>query len=93
VTLQEAVRRLTSLPAGNLGLKDRGSLAAGNLADVVAFDPATIRDNATFDKPQQFATGVRHVFVNGIQVLKDGEHTGATPGRFVRGPGWNRCPA
>ncbi|TMJ15872.1 MAG: D-aminoacylase [Alphaproteobacteria bacterium] len=93
VPLQEAVRRLTSLPAGNLGLKERGSLAAGNFADVVAFDPATIRDNATFDKPQQFATGVRHVFVNGVQVLKDGDHTGTTPGRFVRGPGWNKCPA
>jgi N-acyl-D-amino-acid deacylase len=92
VTLQEAVRRLTSLPASNLGLKDRGLLAPGLHADVVAFDASAIRDNATFDKPQQFATGVRHVFVNGIQVLKDGEHTAATPGRFVRGPGWNRCP-
>jgi N-acyl-D-amino-acid deacylase len=93
MTLQEAVRRLAALPADNLGIKDRGRLKVGNYADVVAFDPKTIRDNATFAKPQVYATGMRHVFVNGTQVLKDGEHTGATPGRFVRGPGWNRCPA
>jgi N-acyl-D-amino-acid deacylase len=91
--LQEAVRRLAALPASNLGLRDRGTLAPGKLADVVAFDPATIRDTATFEKPQSYAVGMRHVFVNGVQVLKDREHTGATPGRFVHGPGWKRCPA
>jgi N-acyl-D-amino-acid deacylase len=93
LTLQEAVRRLAALPASNLGIADRGSLKAGKFADVAIFDPATIRDNATFAEPQQFATGMRHVFVNGVQVLKEGEHTGATPGRFVRGPGWRKCPA
>lgn len=91
-TLQDAVRRLTSLPATNLALKQRGSLKPGFYADVVVFDPATIRDNATFDKPQQLASGVADVFVNGVQVLKDGKHTGATPGRFVHGPGWTGWP-
>jgi len=93
LTLQEAVRRLAALPAANLGIRDRGTLTPGKLADVVLFDPATIRDTATFEKPQSYAVGMRHVFVNGVQVLKDGEHTGATPGRFVHGPGWKRCPA
>jgi N-acyl-D-amino-acid deacylase len=93
IPLQEAVRRLAALPAANLGISDRGTLRVGNFADLAIFDPATIRDNATFARPQQYATGMRHVFVNGVQVLRDGEHTGATPGRFVRGPGWNRCPA
>jgi N-acyl-D-amino-acid deacylase len=93
VPLQEAVRRLTGLPASNLGIRDRGTLRIGNFADLAIFDPATIRDNATFAQPQLYATGMRHVFVNGVAVLRDGEHTGATPGRFVRGPGWNRCPA
>jgi N-acyl-D-amino-acid deacylase len=88
VPLEEAIRRLTSLPAENLGIKERGRLAEGVFADVVIFDPATIQDHATFDKPHQYATGVKHVFVNGVQVLKDGEHTGATPGRVVRGPGY-----
>ena len=88
ISLEEAIRRLTSLPAGNLKLDRRGSLKAGHFADVVVFDPATIQDHATFDKPHQYSTGVKHVFVNGVQVLKDGEHTGATPGRFVRGPGY-----
>lgn len=92
IPLQEAVRRLTSLPAGNLGIRDRGALRAGHYADLAIFDPATIRDHATFERPHQYATGMRHVFVNGTQVLRDGEHTGATPGRVVRGPGWNRCP-
>ena len=92
--LPEAVRRLTSLPATNLSIERRGLLAPGYFADVVVFDPATIRDNATFEKPHQYATGVAHVFVNGVQVLRDGEHTGAKPGRVVRGPGWtNRRPA
>ncbi|MGZ8998741.1 MAG: N-acyl-D-amino-acid deacylase family protein, partial [Allosphingosinicella sp.] len=91
VPLAEAVRRLTSFPAGNLGIRDRGALRAGNFADLAIFDPATIRDNATFARPQQYATGMRHVFVNGVQVLRDGEHTGAKPGRFVKGPGYGRC--
>lgn len=87
ISLEEAIRRLTTLPAGNLKIKKRGSLMPGNFADVVVFDPATIKDHATFENPQQYATGVQHVFVNGEQVLKDGEHTGAKPGRVVRGPG------
>ena len=90
VPLEEGIRRLTSLPASNLGLKERGALEPKFFADVVVFDPATIRDHATFEKPHQYATGVRHVFVNGTQVLKDGEHTGATPGRVVRGPGYGK---
>jgi N-acyl-D-amino-acid deacylase len=69
VTLEEAIRRMTSYPAGNLGLTHRGALKAGHFADLAIFDPATIRDNATFPKPQQYATGMRHVFVNGLQVL------------------------
>lgn len=88
MSLEEAVRRLTKLPAENWKLKDRGCLDAGCYADVVVFDPATIIDHATFDQPLQYATGVQHVFVNGVQVLADGEHTGAKPGRVVRGPGW-----
>jgi N-acyl-D-amino-acid deacylase len=87
IPLEEAVRRLTSLPAENLRLQKRGTLKKGNFADVVVFDPAKIQDHATFEKPHQYSTGVLHVFVNGVQVLKDGEHTGATPGRVVRGPG------
>ncbi|MGH9460081.1 MAG: N-acyl-D-amino-acid deacylase family protein, partial [Vicinamibacteria bacterium] len=86
--LEEAVRRLTSLPAENLHLTERGVLRTGCYADVVVFDPHTIQDHATFEKPHQYSTGVVHVWVNGTQVLKDGEHTGATPGRVVRGPGW-----
>ncbi len=88
IPLEEAIRRLTSLPAENLRLERRGQLKAGYFADVVVFDPAKMQDHATYDKPHQYATGVRHVFVNGVQVLRDGEHTGATPGRVVRGPGW-----
>jgi N-acyl-D-amino-acid deacylase len=87
-TLQDAIRRLTSLPAHNLKLRERGELKSGYFADIVIFDPATIADHATYAKPQQYATGVRDVFVNGAQVLKDGEHTGAKPGQVVRGPGW-----
>jgi len=90
ITLQEAVRRMTSLPAGNLKLKKRGALKQGYFADIVIFDPDNIKDNATFEKPHQYATGMRHVFVNGTQVLKDGEHTGAFPGRFVKGPGYKK---
>jgi N-acyl-D-amino-acid deacylase len=89
IPLEEAVRKLTSLPATNLGLRRRGSLAPGTFADVVVFDPATIIDHATFEQPHQLATGMVHVFVNGTQVLRDGEHTGATPGRVIRGPGWS----
>lgn len=87
-TLEEAVRRLTSLPAGNLKLKKRGLLVPGHYADLAIFDPATIRDEATFEDPKRYAVGMRHVFVNGVQVLKDGEHTGARPGRVLKGPGY-----
>jgi N-acyl-D-amino-acid deacylase len=87
LTLPEAVRRLSAQPAMNLSLDHRGFLKEGMFADVVVFDPATITDQATFDKPHQYATGMKHVFVNGAQVLKDGEHTGAKPGRALRGPG------
>jgi N-acyl-D-amino-acid deacylase len=89
IPLEEAVRKLTSLPAGNLKIKERGSLKEGYFADVAVFDPERIQDHATFEQPHQYATGVVHVFVNGTQVVKDGEHTGAKPGRFVRGPGWS----
>lgn len=88
ISLEEAVRKLTSQPASNLKISRRGLLKPGYYADIVIFDPATIQDHATFEKPHQYATGVRHVFVNGVQVLRDGEHTGARPGRFVKGPGW-----
>jgi len=88
ITLEEAIRRLTSQPAENLKLRRRGSLRPGFYADVVVFSPDSIADHATFERPQQFATGVVHVFVNGVQVLRRGEHTGAKPGRVVRGPGW-----
>jgi N-acyl-D-amino-acid deacylase len=91
-TLPDAIRRLTSLPATNLSLKQRGSLKPGYYADVVVFDPATVQDHATFEKPKQLATGVEDVWVNGVQVLRDGKHTGAKPGRFVRGPGWTGWP-
>jgi N-acyl-D-amino-acid deacylase len=90
ISLPEAIRRLTSLPAGNLKIKDRGQLQPGYFADIVIFDPKSIQDHATFKQPHQYATGVRDVFVNGVQVLKDGEHTGAKPGQVVRGPGWTR---
>ena len=91
-TLPDAIRRLTSLPATNLALRQIGWLKRGYYADVVVFDPATIHDNATFEKPKQFASGVDDVFINGVQVLKGGKHTGAKPGRFVRGPGWTGWP-
>ncbi len=92
LSLSDAIRRLSGFPARNLKLRKRGELRAGYFADVVVFDPATIADHATFDKPHQYSTGMRHVFVNGTQVLRDGEHTGATPGRVVRGPGWKGWP-
>ena len=86
--LESAVQLLTSLPAANLKITDRGLLQAGRFADVVVFDPQTIQDHATYEQPHQYATGVLHVWVNGTQVLKNGEHTAAKPGRVVRGPGW-----
>ena len=89
IPLEEAVRRLTTLPAGNLRIARRGALAPGMYADIAMFDPAKVQDHATFEQPHRFATGMVHVFVNGTQVLRDGEHTGATPGRVVRGPGWS----
>lgn len=88
IPLQEAVRKLTSLPAANIGITERGRLVPGYYADVVVFDPEEIADHATFEAPHQYATGVEQVFVNGEQVLRDGAHTGAMPGRVVRGPGW-----
>jgi N-acyl-D-amino-acid deacylase len=92
IPLGEAIRRLTGLPATNLELDRRGFIREGMFADVVVFDPAEIGDRATFDKPHQYAAGMRHVFVNGVQVLKNGEHTGATPGRAVWGPGKGTRP-
>ncbi len=86
IPIEEAVRRLAALPAENLGIRRRGRLDPGFYADVVVFDPATISDNATFQEPHQYATGVAHVLVNGVRVVRDGEHTGAKPGRVVRGP-------
>jgi N-acyl-D-amino-acid deacylase len=91
-TLQDAIRRLTSFPAANIGIRNRGWLAPGYYADVVVFDPKTIQDHATYEKPDQLATGVDDVFVNGVQVMKAGRHTGAKPGRVVRGPGWTGWP-
>lgn len=88
ITLQEAIRRLTALPAQNLKLHERGMLKTGYYADIVIFDPDRIQDHATYEKPHQLATGVVHVFINGTHVLNDGEHTGKLPGRVVRGPGW-----
>jgi N-acyl-D-amino-acid deacylase len=91
ISLEQAVYRLTTLPATNLGIKDRGALKPGYYADVVVFDPATIGDRSTFEKPHQYSVGMRDVFVNGVGVLRNGEHSGATPGRAVRGAGFNRC--
>jgi N-acyl-D-amino-acid deacylase len=88
IPLEEAIRRLTSLPAENLRIVRRGRLLPGYFADIAVFDPARIADHATFDRPHQYATGMVHVLVNGVAVLRDGEHTGAKPGRVVRGPGW-----
>jgi N-acyl-D-amino-acid deacylase len=88
LSLEKAIYKLSGLPAANLRLRARGQLTEGFYADVVVFDPATVRDHATFDDPHRYATGIQHVFVNGIAVLREGEHTGALPGRVVRGPGW-----
>src|SRR5213596_1697425 len=90
LSMTDAIHRLSGLPATNLGLDHRGFLKEGMFADMVVFNPATITDHATFDKPHQYATGVKHVFVNGVQVIKDGEHTGAKPGRALWGPGKTR---
>jgi len=87
ISLQEAVRRMTGLPATNLGLDHRGFLKEGMFADIVVFDPETIQDQASYEDPHQYAVGMKHVFVNGVQVLKDGKHTGAKPGRVLWGPG------
>jgi N-acyl-D-amino-acid deacylase len=88
ISLQEAIRILTKLPSTNLKIQQRGELKAGHYADIVIFDPANVKDNATFDNPHQYAEGMIHVFVNGVQVLRDSDHTGAMPGRFVKGPGY-----
>lgn len=88
IPMEEAIYKLTALPAANLKIKKRGSITPGNFADLAIFDAAKIQDHATFEKPHQYSTGMMHVFVNGTQVLKEGEHTGAKPGRVVRGPGW-----
>ncbi|HSK13507.1 MAG TPA: D-aminoacylase, partial [Phnomibacter sp.] len=88
ISLQEAIRKLSHLPATNLKLKERGQLAPGFFADIVVFDPAAIQDHSTFEDPHQYSTGVWHVWVNGTQVLRDGEHTNATPGKFLKGPGY-----
>ena len=90
ISLQEAIRRITSLPAANLGLDRRGSIKEGYFADLVVFDLRTIADRATYDNPHQYATGVKHVFVNGVRVIEDGEHTGAKPGRALWGRGKGR---
>jgi len=90
LSLQRAVYQLAKLPATNLKLKKRGELKVGNYADVVVFDPATVTDHATYEKPHQYATGITDVWVNGVQVLKNNEHTGATPGRFIKGPGYKQ---
>jgi N-acyl-D-amino-acid deacylase len=88
IPLEEAVRRLTTLPASVLKLKERGALKVGHFADVAIFDASRIQDHATFAQPHRYATGVVHVLVNGVPVLHSGEHTGRKPGRVVRGPGW-----
>ena len=91
IPLEQAVYRLTTRPATNLGLKERGALRPGYYADVVVFDPKTIADRATFEAPHQYAVGVRDVFVNGVAALQGGEPTGATPGRALRGAGFGTC--
>ena len=88
ITLEDAIRKLSKLPATNLQIRDRGELREGFHADVVIFDPAAVQDHATYDDPHQYSTGMVHVLVNGEAVLRDGEHTGTLPGQVVRGPGW-----
>ena len=92
IPLSEAIRRMTSLPAFNTGIRGRGLLKKNYYADIVIFDPNAISDKATYEKPHQYSEGMKHVFINGIQVLEDGDHTGALPGRVVRGPGWTGWP-
>jgi len=92
IPLEEAIRRMTSLPAANIQIRERGRLKEGYFADVVVFDAATVTDHATFPDPHQYATGVEQVFVNGVRVIQDGVHNGAMPGRVVRGPGWDGWP-
>jgi len=91
IPLEAAIHKLTLLPATNLGIERRGALRPGYFADIVVFDPEAVGDRATFERPHQYSVGVRDVFVNGRHVLRAGEHTGAMPGRFVRGPGWRRA--
>jgi N-acyl-D-amino-acid deacylase len=88
ITLPEAIRKLSKLPASNLKIRNRGELAEGYFADIVVFDPSTVSDHASFSDPHQYSTGMAHVIVNGEIVIRDGEHTGALPGQIVRGPGW-----
>jgi N-acyl-D-amino-acid deacylase len=90
LNLQQAVQQLSKLPATNLKLQKRGELKQGHYADIVIFDPRTVQDHATYEEPQQYATGISDVLVNGVQVIKNGEHTGASPGRFVKGPGYKK---
>jgi dihydroorotase/N-acyl-D-amino-acid deacylase len=93
MSLEEAVRKASSAVATRLSIQERGLLREGLYADIVVFDPVTINDKATFTEPHQVSEGVKHVFVNGVQVVADGKHTGAKPGRIVRGPGWTgRAP-
>ena len=87
--LEEAIRKLSGLPAENLGISDRGLLKENYFADVVIFDPNNVRDNATFEEPLQYAEGIENVFVNGVEVISNGEHTGEYPGRFIKGAGYN----
>ena len=90
LSLALAIQKMSKLPATNLKIKKRGELKIGNYADIVVFDPRTVLDHATYDQPHQYATGITDVFVNGIAVIKNGEHTGNKPGRFVKGPGWKK---
>jgi N-acyl-D-amino-acid deacylase len=92
LSLQEAIRRMTSLPAYNINVQNRGQLAEGYFADVIVFDPELVEDHSSFEDPHRYSSGMDHVFVNGVHVLNWGEHTGATPGRVVRGPGWSGWP-
>jgi N-acyl-D-aspartate/D-glutamate deacylase len=88
IPLEDAIRKMSSAVATRLNIRDRGLLKEGMLADVVVFDANTIADRATFTQPHQLSIGMQHVFVNGVAVVKNGTHTGAKPGRIVRGPGW-----
>ena len=88
LTLEQAVHRASGLPATNLSLRQRGFLKQGYFADIVVFDPATVIDRATFQEPHQYSEGIEEVLINGTAVIRNGTHTGATPGRVVRGPGW-----